>query len=101
MSSTSRWNLDTGWLLIRVGIGSMYFGGIAANKDFFDGLPEPVQTAMREAAQATSVAHGDYVADLAARAIDEMQAAGLTIKGLEDVTQVPHNGCRPRKKRHV
>lgn len=70
--------------LTRVGIGSMYFGGIAANKDFFEGLPEPVQTAMREAAKATSIAHGDYVADLAARAIDEMQAAGLTIHELPE-----------------
>jgi TRAP-type C4-dicarboxylate transport system substrate-binding protein len=70
--------------LTRVGIGSMYFGGIAANKDFFDGLPAPVQTAFREAAQATSVAHGDYVGDLAARALDEMQEAGLTIHQLPD-----------------
>jgi TRAP-type C4-dicarboxylate transport system substrate-binding protein len=70
--------------LTRVGIGSMYFGGIAANKDFFDGLPEPVQTAFREAAQATSIAHGDYVGDLAARALDEMQAAGLTIHQLPE-----------------
>ncbi|WP_323772005.1 TRAP transporter substrate-binding protein DctP [Antarctobacter sp.] len=70
--------------LTRVGIGSMYFGGIAANKDFFDGLPAPVQAAFREAAQATSGAHGDYVADLAARALDEMQEAGLTIHQLPD-----------------
>ena len=68
--------------LTRVGIGSMYFGGIGANKDFFDGLPEPVQAALREAAQATSIAHGDYVADLAARALVEMQEAGLTIHEL-------------------
>ena len=70
--------------LTRVGIGSMYFGGIAANEDFFNGLPEPVQQAMREAAQATSVAHGDYVGDLAERALEEMQAAGLTIHQLPD-----------------
>lgn len=70
--------------LTRVGIGSMYFGGIAANKDFFDGLPAPVQAAFREAAQATSIAHGDYVGDLAARALDEMQAAGLTIHQLPE-----------------
>lgn len=70
--------------LTRVGIGSMYFGGIAANKDFFDGLPGPVQEAFREAAKATSAAHGDYVADLAARALDEMQAAGLTIHELPE-----------------
>ena len=35
-----------------------------------------------EAAQATSIAHGDYVEELAKRAIDEMQAAGLTIHEL-------------------
>ena len=70
--------------LTRVGIGSMYFGSIAANKDFFDGLPAPVQEAMKEAAAATSVAHGDYVADLAARAMEEMQAAGLTVSELPE-----------------
>ncbi len=70
--------------LTRVGIGSMYFGGIAANQDFFEGLPAPVQEAFREAGKATSIAHGDYVADLAARAIDEMQAAGLTIHELPE-----------------
>lgn len=34
-------------------------------------------------------------------AIRAMQAAGLEIKGIEDVTPLPHNGCRPRKKRRV
>ncbi|SEA80820.1 C4-dicarboxylate TRAP transporter substrate-binding protein [Rubrimonas cliftonensis] len=68
--------------LTRVGIGSMYFGGIAANMDFFEGLPEPVRQAFREAAKATSAAHGDYVAALAERAMGEMQAAGLTVHEL-------------------
>lgn len=68
--------------LTRVGIGSMYFGGIAANKDFFDGLPEPVQAAFRAAAKATSTAHGDYVQQLAERAMTEMQAAGLKVTDL-------------------
>lgn len=68
--------------LTRVGIGSMYFGGIAANKDFFEGLPQPVQDAFREAAKATSVAHGDYVQQLADRAMTEMQAAGLKVTEL-------------------
>ena len=68
--------------LTRVGIGSMYFGGIAANKDFFEGLPQPVQEAFREAAKATSTAHGDYVQQLADRAMTEMQAAGLKITDL-------------------
>ena len=34
-------------------------------------------------------------------AITALQAAGLTIKSIEDVTPMPHNGCRPRKKRRV
>lgn len=34
-------------------------------------------------------------------AIRALQAAGLDIKGIEDVTPLPHNGCRPRKKRRV
>ncbi len=34
-------------------------------------------------------------------AITALQAAGLTIKSIEDVTPLPHNGCRPKKKRRV
>ncbi len=34
-------------------------------------------------------------------AITALQTAGLTIKIIEDVTPIPHNGCRPRKKRRV
>ncbi|NDW03217.1 C4-dicarboxylate TRAP transporter substrate-binding protein [Jiella pacifica] len=70
--------------LTRVGIGSMYFGSIAANKDFFDGLPEPVQEAFREAGKATSKAHGDYVSKLAEKAMTDMQAAGLKVHDLPD-----------------
>lgn len=31
-------------------------------------------------------------------AIRGLQATGLTIKAIEDVTPLPHNGCRPRKR---
>lgn len=34
-------------------------------------------------------------------AIRALQAAGLEIKAIEDVTPIPHNGCRPPKKRRV
>ncbi|MCM8823181.1 MAG: 30S ribosomal protein S11 [Candidatus Omnitrophica bacterium] len=34
-------------------------------------------------------------------AIRSLQAAGLNIKKVKDVTPSPHNGCRPRKKRRV
>ena len=34
-------------------------------------------------------------------AITALQAAGLDIKAIEDATPIPHNGCRPKKKRRV
>ena len=34
-------------------------------------------------------------------AITALQSAGLNIKAIEDCTPIPHNGCRPRKKRRV
>ncbi|MBT5926218.1 MAG: 30S ribosomal protein S11 [Verrucomicrobia bacterium] len=34
-------------------------------------------------------------------AIRALQAIGLDINSIKDVTPVPHNGCRPRKKRRV
>ena len=34
-------------------------------------------------------------------AIRAIQAAGLTITVIRDVTPIPHNGCRPRKRRRV
>ncbi len=34
-------------------------------------------------------------------AVTALQGAGLKITAVEDHTPVPHNGCRPRKKRRV
>jgi small subunit ribosomal protein S11 len=34
-------------------------------------------------------------------AITALQAAGLVVKAIEDVTPLPHNGCRPPKRRRV
>ena len=34
-------------------------------------------------------------------AITALQASGLKILSIEDVTPIPHNGCRPRKRRRV
>jgi small subunit ribosomal protein S11 len=34
-------------------------------------------------------------------AVRSLQAAGLEILGVKDVTPIPHNGCRPRKRRRV
>ena len=34
-------------------------------------------------------------------AIRALQAAGLTVTGIRDVTPIPHNGCRPPKRRRI
>lgn len=34
-------------------------------------------------------------------AIRAVQAAGLRVRSISDITPVPHNGCRPPKKRRV
>jgi len=34
-------------------------------------------------------------------AISALQASGLRIQSIEDITPLPHNGCRPPKRRRV
>jgi small subunit ribosomal protein S11 len=34
-------------------------------------------------------------------AIRSLQAAGLIVRSITDVTPIPHNGCRPPKRRRV
>jgi small subunit ribosomal protein S11 len=34
-------------------------------------------------------------------AVTALQAAGMRIQSIEDVTPIPHNGCRPAKRRRV
>ena len=34
-------------------------------------------------------------------AIRSLQAAGLEVSSIQDCTPIPHNGCRPRKRRRV
>jgi small subunit ribosomal protein S11 len=34
-------------------------------------------------------------------AIRALQSAGIEIKSIRDVTPIPHNGCRPPKRRRV
>jgi small subunit ribosomal protein S11 len=34
-------------------------------------------------------------------AVSALQGAGLSVKAIEDVTPMPHNGCRPPKRRRV
>ena len=34
-------------------------------------------------------------------AVTALQSTGMRISSIEDVTPIPHNGCRPRKRRRV
>lgn len=34
-------------------------------------------------------------------AVRAMQGRGIEVKSIEDITPLPHNGCRPKKKRRV
>ncbi len=34
-------------------------------------------------------------------ALRSLQSIGFTIKVIQDITPIPHNGCRPRKRRRV
>jgi small subunit ribosomal protein S11 len=34
-------------------------------------------------------------------AIRSIQAAGVSVRSIRDVTPIPHNGCRPQKRRRV
>ncbi|MGH2768477.1 MAG: 30S ribosomal protein S11 [Actinomycetota bacterium] len=62
-----------------------------------------------EAASRRAQEHGVKKVDVFVRgpgagretAIRSLQASGLEILGIMDVTPVPHNGCRPRKRRRV
>ncbi len=70
--------------LTRVDIGAMYFGGVAANLNFFDRLPEEVQQAFREAGRETSRRHGTHVTEMAETALQNMQEEGLEIRELPE-----------------
>lgn len=34
-------------------------------------------------------------------ALKSLQATGLTVTMIKDVTPIPHNGCKPKKRRRV
>jgi len=65
--------------ITKVGFGAQYAGGLAANKDWFDGLDPQVQEALREAAALDREA---YHADLDASVVkflEIMQSQGATV----------------------
>ena len=70
--------------------------------------PFAAQTAAEVAAKA-AMEHGLKTVEVYVKgpgqgreaAIRALQTAGLEVKTLKDVTPIPHNGCRPPKRRRV
>ena len=62
-----------------------------------------------EAAAKTAMEHGLHKVAVYVKgpgsgretAVRSLQAAGLEVSSIQDCTPIPHNGCRPRKRRRV
>lgn len=82
--------------------------GTAGFKGSRKGTPYAAQLAAQGAAQRAKE-HGLRQVEVYIRgpgsgreaAIRALQASGISVTGIKDVTPVPHNGCRPRKRRRV
>jgi len=82
--------------------------GTAGFKGSRKGTPYAAQLAARDAAQ-KAMEHGLRQVEVYVRgpgsgreaAIRSLQSAGLYITRIRDVTPIPHNGCRPPKRRRV
>ncbi len=91
-----------GDVLVRASAGTVGFKGTRKSTPF------AAQRAMEQAAHA---ARRFGVQEVEVRvkgpgtgrdaAITALQGAGLRIHSIEDVTPIPHNGCRPAKRRRV
>ena len=72
------------------------------------GTPYAAQLAARDAAR-KAMEHGLRQIDVYVKgpgsgreaAIRSLQSSGLYITGIRDVTPIPHNGCRPPKRRRI
>jgi small subunit ribosomal protein S11 len=82
--------------------------GTAGFKGSRKGTPYAAQLAARDAARKAMV-HGLRQVEVYVKgpgsgreaAIRSLQSSGLYITSIRDVTPVPHNGCRPPKRRRV
>ena len=82
--------------------------GTAGFKGSRKGTPYAAQLAARDAAR-KAVEHGLHRVEVSIKgpgsgreaALRSLQSAGLHITGIRDVTPIPHNGCRSRKRRRV
>ena len=82
--------------------------GTAGFKGSRKGTPYAAQLAARDAARKAMV-HGLRQVEVYVKgpgsgreaAIRSLQSSGLYVTSIRDVTPVPHNGCRPPKRRRV
>ena len=82
--------------------------GTAGFKGSRKGTPYAAQLAARDAAR-KAMEHGLRQIDVYVKgpgsgreaAIRSLQSSGLYITGIRDVTPIPHNGCRPPKRRRI
>ena len=82
--------------------------GTAGFKGSRKGTPYAAQLAAQEAARRAKE-HGLRQVEVYVKgpgsgreaAIRSLQSSGLYITGIRDVTPIPHNGCRPPKRRRV
>ena len=82
--------------------------GTARFKGSRKGTPYAAQLAARDAARKAKE-HGLRQVEVYVKgpgsgreaAIRSLQSSGLYITGIRDVTPIPHNGCRPPKRRRV
>src|SRR5215510_1256591 len=87
-------------------------GWSSAGRVGFKGSPKSTAYAAQQVAQDAArqaMSHGMREVEIRIKgpgsgresAIRALQAIGLEISTIKDVTPIPHNGCRPRKKRRV
>lgn len=91
-----------GEVLARASAGTVGFKGTRKSTPF---------AAQRAVEQAAGVARRFGVQEVEVRvkgpgtgrdaAVTALQSAGMRIHSIEDVTPLPHNGCRPPKRRRV
>jgi small subunit ribosomal protein S11 len=82
--------------------------GVAGFKGSRKSTPFAAQLAGKDAAE-KAMEHGMRNVEVFVKgpgsgregAIRALHAAGLNITGINDVTPIPHNGCRPPKRRRV
>ena len=93
---------DEGQVISWSSAGKMGFRGSKKN------TPYAAQMAA-EAAAKTAMEHGLHKVAVFVKgpgsgretAVRSLQAAGLEVSSIQDCTPIPHNGCRPRKRRRV